>query len=172
MNSLFTASTLYFRALLGLSALAMVATLAVALTTIVARQVGWNVSALDGYSGYLIAAVLFLALPATLQRGEHIRVSMLTDRLPPRLRHTAEVVVLLLALALASFLAFYACKLVWVSFTTDDIAQTMDASKLWIPQLSAAFGCTGLALAFLQALVQTLRGEAFYQRSGEAAKSE
>jgi len=46
---------------------------------------------------------------------------------------------------------------VWGSYAFNDISQNVDATPLWIPQLSMAVGLAGLALAFIEQLVITVR---------------
>jgi hypothetical protein len=50
---------------------------------VIAREVHWDIGGLDAYAGYAIAATLFLALPATLQHGDHIRVTLVLTVYPP-----------------------------------------------------------------------------------------
>jgi TRAP-type C4-dicarboxylate transport system permease small subunit len=152
----------FYRFLLMLAGLAMVATFVAILLNIGARLFGWNLPGLDGYAGYAIAATLFLALPATLQRNEHIRATLLLDHVRPGVRGVMELLSLSLGLALSGLLAWYAVRLVWVSYTLHDVAPTGDATPLWIPQLSMALGCIGFALAFAQALWSRLAGRAFF----------
>ena len=72
----------FYAALMALAALALLGTFVCVMLGIIDRQVGWGLRGLDAYAGYGIAAALFLALPATLQKGEHIRVTLLLQRLP------------------------------------------------------------------------------------------
>jgi TRAP-type C4-dicarboxylate transport system permease small subunit len=164
-----------YRTLMALSGVAMVAALAVVILGIADRQFGWGLRGLDAYAGYAIAAALFLALPGTLRRGEHIRVTLLLQRLPRPLRNALEWWCLGAAFALTLGLAVYAVRLVWVSHATHDISQSSDATPLWLPQIAMALGCAGLALAFADALVSRWRGAPFFAEAaagGEAARVE
>ena len=73
-------------AMLGLAAAFVVIGLGV-----LARQLSWDLQGLDGYAGYAIAAALFLALPATFQRNEHIRVTLLMEKVPASWRNALQV---------------------------------------------------------------------------------
>lgn len=164
---------LYSRALLVLAAMAMVAALACVVLGVAGRQLGFNIRGLDAYAGYAIAAALFMALPETLRRGEHIRVTLLLQALPSGPRRWAETACLVAGLLLSTFLAWYASRMVWQSYTFNDISQGSDATPLWLPQLSMALGCTGLALAFAQALWSHWKGQAFIEAgTSEAARVE
>lgn len=143
----------FYRLLLALSCVAMLATFAAVGLGIVARIAGWDLPGLDAYAGYAVAAALFLALPSTLLRGEHIRVTLLLERLPPRWRGAFEWWCLGAATVLSLYVAWFSVRLAWVSYLTHDVSSAADATPLWIPQLAMALGCSGFALAFLQALL-------------------
>lgn len=147
-----------YRWLLALSCLGMLAAFATVSLGILARLLRWDIPGLDAYAGYAIAASLFLALPATLLRGEHIRVTLLLQRLKGRARAALEWWCLLAGTGLSLYLSWYALRLVWVSRLTHDVSPGADVTPLWIPQIAMAVGCAGLALAFLQALLGRWRG--------------
>lgn len=155
---------LVYDGLMALAALAMVAAFACVVAGVADRQFGLGLRGLDAYAGYAIAAALFLALPGTLQRGEHIRVSLLTQRAPPAVRNALEAFCHVAGVLLTAGLAVYAVRLVWVSYTTNDVSQGSDATPLWMPQIGMALGCIGLALAMLDAAVSRLVGARFERR--------
>jgi TRAP-type C4-dicarboxylate transport system permease small subunit len=163
----------FYKVLLVGAGIAMVGAFVAIMLNILARIFGWNLPGLDGYAGYAIAAALFLALPATLQHDEHIRATLLLEHVSPGVRGRMETVALALGVAISLFLAWFAVRLVWVSYTLHDVAFTGDATPMWIPQLSMALGCVGFALAFVQALWSRFTGEPFFARpSGEAAHAD
>lgn len=149
---------LFYGSLLALSCVAMLAAFATVGLGIVARLAGWDLPGLDAYAGYAIAAALFLALPSTLLQGEHIRVTLVLERIPQRARAAFEWWCLAAATALALYLAWFAARLVWVSRVTHDVSPAADATPLWIPQIAMALGCAGFAIGFLHALVARWRG--------------
>lgn len=159
----------FYKLLLILAGVAMVAAFVSIMLNILARIFLWNIPGLDGYAGYSIAAALFLALPATLQSNEHIRATLLLERVSSGVRGVLEMVSLLLGSGIALFLAWFAVRLVWMSYTLHDVAYTGDATPLWIPQLSMALGCVGFAVAFLQALVARLSQTTFFSEPGSEA---
>jgi TRAP-type C4-dicarboxylate transport system permease small subunit len=142
----------FYRWLLYLAAVSMLATLTTILLGIAGRQFGFDIPGLDAYAGYSIAASLFLALPATLRHGEHIRVTLVLNRLKGRLRTVVDYWCLLAGTAISLYLAWFAIRLVWVSWVHGDVSPAADAQPLWIPQLTMALGCIGLALAFIEDL--------------------
>ena len=150
----------------------MVLLLGAVLLSIVSRQFHFHVPGVDAYAGYLMAAAGFLALAHTLKRGEHIRVTLLINALRGHSRKALEVWALVVALLLAALFAFYSCRLVWQSYTFNDISTSNDATPLWIPQLSMAVGAVIMAIACLDELVLEIMGRRTVPTSGEALRNE
>jgi TRAP-type C4-dicarboxylate transport system permease small subunit len=161
----------FYRLLLALSCLAMLAAFGAVALGITARLARWDLPGLDAYAGYAVAAALFLALPSTLLQGEHIRVTLLLERLPAAVRAVLEWWCLAAALALSVYMAWFAVRLAWVSHATHDISTAADATPLWIPQIAMALGCVGFAIAFAHAIVRRRHGRELIA-VGEAARTE
>ena len=107
------------------------------------------------HSLFTIAMLLFCAVAHAQFEARHVHPIALT----PDGAH-------LLAVnspdaALSVYLAWFAARLVWVSYATHDISPGADVTPLWIPQLSMALGCAGLAVGFLHGLVARWRGQEF-----------
>ena len=147
----------FFKVLGGLGAFFILATLTIEVVGIALRALGFSMAGADAYAGYFLAAGSFLALGYALRQGDHIRVTLILQRLHGRTRWWMEVLCLLIASALSTYFAWFAAKLVWGSYTFKDVSQNVDATPLWIPQLSMAIGLAGLALAFIEQLMITLR---------------
>jgi TRAP-type C4-dicarboxylate transport system permease small subunit len=153
----------FYRLLITLACVSMVAAFVIVMLGILARQVTFiNTQGLDAYAGYAIAATLFFALPTALMHGDHIRVTLVLDRLGQRARAGFEWGALIAALGLAVYLAWFAMRAVWLSYITHDVSPAADATPLWIPQLSMAIGCVAFALAFLDAIVARWRGREWF----------
>jgi TRAP-type C4-dicarboxylate transport system permease small subunit len=161
-----------YQALMFGACLAMMMTFATIVLGVIAREAAWNIPGLDAYAGYSIAAALFLALPATLKQGDHIRVTLVVQRFNASKQRIVEHVCLLAGIALSGYIAYFACRLVWISYTTHDVSQGADATPLWIPQLLMALGSIGFAVAFIDAWLHHARKESFFAASEEAARVE
>ena len=146
-----------YKALGALGALFILATLVIEVVNIVGREVGYSMAGIDAYAGYTLAAGSFLALAAALRHGDHIRVTLLIQRLTGRRRWWIEVFCLAVATFLSGYFAWFAGRLVWGSYVYHDVSQNVDATPLWIPQLSMAVGLAAMFLAFLEELIETLR---------------
>jgi TRAP-type C4-dicarboxylate transport system permease small subunit len=163
-----------FYAFLGvLSCIAMVAAFVSIVLGVIAREFGFNWMGLDAYAGYAIAATLFLALPMTFQRGEHIRVTLLLDKVPAGVAKVLEYWALIAGVILTVYVTYYACHLVWISYITHDISPAIDATPMWIPQIAMALGSFGFALSLLDALLAKLQSRQFFiSTDGEIARVE
>ncbi|MCU7375380.1 TRAP transporter small permease [Paucibacter sp. O1-1] len=148
----------------ALAALCMVGLLLIVLGGVTGRQLGFYLPGSDAYAGYLMAACGFLALAHTLKRGEHIRVTLLINALQGGPRRALERFALMVASLLALIAAFYSARLVWQSWSFQDISTLNDATPLWLPQLSMAIGNAVLAIALLDELLLEWRG----RRTGPA----
>jgi TRAP-type C4-dicarboxylate transport system permease small subunit len=161
-----------FKLLGALGALFILATLAIEVAGIALRALGYSMAGADAYAGYFLAAGSFLALGYALRQGDHIRVTLILQRLRGRARWWMEVLCLAVAAALSAYFAYFACKLVWGSYSFNDVSQNVDATPLWIPQLSMAIGLAGLAIAFCEQLVITLKTRRLPPAVNEAAHIE
>ncbi|MED5621299.1 TRAP transporter small permease [Ideonella sp. BN130291] len=156
----------------ALAAIAMVGLLVAVLLSVVSRQLGFNVQGVDSYAGFLLAAAGFLSLAHTLKRGEHIRVTLLVNAVPPRLRRALEIWTLVAGTLLAGLFAFYSAKLAWQSHEFNDVSTGTDATPLWIPQLAMVVGALVLLIAMLDDLVLELRGQRVLPATEEPLRNE
>lgn len=159
----------FYRLLMAGAAVAMVAAFSCVMLGIADRQFALGLRGLDAYAGYAVAAALFLALPGTLQKGEHIRVTLLLQRVPAAWRTGLEWWCLVGGSLLAAMLAFYAVRLVWLSWLTHDVSPASDATPLWLPQLAMALGCIGLAVGLLDSALSRAAGLRFELNAGAEA---
>ncbi|THF65850.1 TRAP transporter small permease [Pseudothauera nasutitermitis] len=139
-----------------LAGLSMIGVLAMVLLSIVSRQMGFSAPGVDAYAGYAMAGAGFFALAATLQRNEHIRVTLVLGMLKGKAHKALDVAALLIATLLSAFLAFYSARLVWQSWLYEDISVGIDATPLWIPQIPMAIGTAVFCIAFVDRLLVTL----------------
>jgi TRAP-type C4-dicarboxylate transport system permease small subunit len=121
------------------------------LTTILqvaSRFVGINIRGLTDYAGYFMAASAFLAFPHTFNRGAHIRIELFLSMMGP-VRIWVERLAFLFSTGVAVWLAYFSWSMVYWSGALNDVSQGMDATPLWLPQLSMAFGLSLLAVAII-----------------------
>ena len=155
-----------------LAAFFLAGTLAMVLTGIAGRLLNFHVPGTDSYAGYCMAASGFLALAHTFKRGEHIRVSLILEHLGAPARRRLERISLALATLLAALFAYYSIRLAFQSWQFNDISTGNDATPLWIPQVTMAFGTLILLIAFADELVLELQGRRTLVTPDEALHSE
>lgn len=142
-----------------LAGLCMIVVLIMVTTTILGRLLGFPVGGIDAYAGYAMAGSGFLALASTLKKGEHIRVTLVLGMLRGARRRALELCALLIAVLLAGFLAFYSARLVWQSWTFQDISTGIDATPMWIPQVLMAAGTLVFFIAFVDEFCLEILGK-------------
>lgn len=109
------------------------------------------------FAGFLLAGATFLAMPWTLRSGGHVRVTLLTGRLPPRAGMAVEAVVLVLGAGFAGYATWYAGLLAHESHAFGDVSPGIVPVPLWLPQIFMVAGLGLLTLALALSLVETVR---------------
>jgi len=155
-----------------LAAAFLVGTLVMVLVAIAGRWLNFHVPGTDAYAGYCMAASGFLALAHTLRRNEHIRVTLVIERLGGRARRGLELWALGAGVLLAALFAYYSVRLSYQSWDFHDISTANDATPLWIPQLTMAIGTVILLIALLDELVLEWRGQRERKVPDEALHNE
>lgn len=155
-----------------LAALSLIGTLVFVLIGIVGRLVDWYVPGTDSWAGYCMAATGFLALAHTLKRGEHIRVTLVLEHLGPGMHRRLETFAIGIAALLALAFAYYSIRLSYQSWDFNDISTGNDATPLWIPQLTMAFGAIVFAIALVDEFVLQCQGRRINVVPAEALRNE
>lgn len=133
----------------------MLAVLGLIIVQMVARWSSLTFRGAPDYAGYCMAGASFFAFAYALNRGAHIRVSIVLNALGSK-AYWLDVFCFLMGSVVSSYLAWYAVKAVLWSKRFNDISQGQDATPLWIPQLSMAIGSVLLAICFWDNLIQLL----------------
>ncbi|HRF72261.1 MAG TPA: TRAP transporter small permease [Accumulibacter sp.] len=170
-----TLLNLIYRGSGAVAALFMVGVLLMVITGVVTRELGIYVRGTDDYAGYCMAAAGFLALAYTFKHGQHIRVTLLAERLSGTPKKVLEWFALAFGTLVSGALAWYSVRLVLNSRQFNDISQGVDATPLWIPQLAMAAGTVILLLALIDDLVLISLGRPparLLKAGGEAARIE
>jgi TRAP-type C4-dicarboxylate transport system permease small subunit len=147
----------------AIAAVFLLTLLAVIVLQMAARWTGQQFPGSTDYAGYCMAAASFFALAYALNRGAHIRVSLLLSQLG-RWRRAGELWCVGISAALACYFAYYALKAVRVSYQLNDISQGQDATPLWIPQLVMAIGGFVFALALVDRFLRVAFGSSDVER--------
>ena len=90
-----------------LAALSLIAILFLIVVQMLARWTGEVFPGAPDYAGYAMAAASFLAFASALNKGAHIRVSIVLNMLPKRPRWFLEIWCFGIATAIAWYFVFY-----------------------------------------------------------------
>ncbi|MES2817628.1 MAG: TRAP transporter small permease [Pseudomonadota bacterium] len=142
------------------------------LAQMVARLFGTLVPSSDELAAYSMAASGFLGLPYALQRGAHIRVSLLYKLFSARGNHVMEILSTLVGLVIALYLAWYCALFTLESYEFKEVSSGMLPIPMWLPQLAMSLGTVILVVALLDRLVSVARGQRFEAENTDAVMSE
>ena len=108
-----------------LAAFCMIGILLIIIVGMIFRWVGWQFQGSTDYAGYAMAATSFFALAHALNRGAHIRVSILLN-INTFTRKWINVFAIFVAAITATYFARYAIKTNYMSEMINDRTQGID----------------------------------------------
>jgi TRAP-type C4-dicarboxylate transport system permease small subunit len=138
------------------AALFLIGILTLIVIQMLARWTGEVFPGASDYAGYCMAAASFFAFAHALNRGAHIRVSMLLNAVGPKLRRVLDTWCFAIASGLGWYFAYFAIKATYWSWKFNDISQGQDATALWIPQSAMVLGSVIFAIALTDHLIHVL----------------
>jgi TRAP-type C4-dicarboxylate transport system permease small subunit len=147
-----TLDTIYLAAG-AMAAVCLVAILLLIMAQMVARWAGAVFPGAASYAGYAMAGASFLAFANALNRGAHIRVSILLNALSKGPKRLLEIWCFALAAAIAWYYAYW---FVYWSWKFKEVSQDQDATLLWIPQSVMVVGGLILAIALTDNLLHVI----------------
>lgn len=139
----------------AIAALFLIAILVIIVLQMLARWTGQVFPGATDYAGYCMAGASFFAFAYALNHGAHIRVSLFLHALGDK-RRWGEIWCFAIGAVTASYFAYYAVRGTYWSWKLDELSQGLDATPVWIPQLSMSAGTVLLAAAFWDHLFQLL----------------
>lgn len=142
---------------LFLAAICMTIAAVAVVLQILGRLVNVLVPSVPELAGFLLGTTIFLALAGTQRLGEHIRVTVLLERVNDRVHHALEIVYRAAALPIVGMLTWYLAWLAYDSWDFGDRSAGMIGIPYWIPQSVMAFGALLLTIRFLDELVQIVQ---------------
>lgn len=136
-----------------IASLFLIAILSLIVLQMLARWTGEVFPGAPDYAGYCMAAASFFAFAYALNRGSHIRVSILLNAVGVKMRRVLNIWCFAIGAALAWYFVYYACRMVYWSWKFKDISQGQDATPLWIPQMAMVIGVIIFAIALTDHLL-------------------
>ncbi len=134
----------------------LIAILTLIVVQMVARWTGEIFPGAPEYAGYSMAAASFLAFANALNNGAHIRVSILINAVPQRIRWLLNIWCFGIGSAVGWYVSYYAWRFTYWSWKFKDISQGQDATMLWIPQSAMVVGAIILAIALTDNFLHVL----------------
>jgi TRAP-type C4-dicarboxylate transport system permease small subunit len=141
-----------------LGGLFLITILGLIVAQMIARWTGQVFPGATNYAGYSMAGASFFSLAYALNKGAHIRVTLVLGALG-RWRRYGEIWCYGVAAMTAVFFARYAIKTNFGSAKWNDISQGQDATPLWIPQIVMSVGAAMLAVALIDQFLRVLLTE-------------
>ncbi len=138
------------------AAMCLIVILALIIVQMLARWTGEVFPGAPDYAGYAMAAASFLAFASALNRGSHIRVSILLNVVSDKLRRGLEIWCFGIGAAIMWYFVWYARKFVYWSWKFNDISQGQDRTPLWMPQSLMLIGAAILAIALTDHLLHLI----------------
>jgi TRAP-type C4-dicarboxylate transport system permease small subunit len=115
--------------------------------------IGLTIPSYADFTGFLLAAASFLSLAYTLREGGHIRVILLIDKMPEKVKRFMEIWSIGFCLALSLYFTWYTASLTHESYVYHDLSSGMIAVPIWIPQAAMLLGLVLLCVALADELV-------------------
>lgn len=128
------------------------------LIQIVTRQMGLTIETTE-LSGFFLAASTFLGLAYTFVNGGHVRIGLMAQFAPQRLRVAVEASICIIGAFVVGFAAWHMTAFTMETLRFGDLSPGLIAAPLWIPQSAVAFGLIVLLLSMLEQLTLVLTGQ-------------
>ena len=155
-------------AALGVLAMCLLVTGAVVVRAVFDLPVVW----VPEIVGYLMVALVFLALGETMLAGRHIKIDLVVGRLPRRLRDAVDLVTLTLSVGVAGFFAWHGLSTMLRSleYGRRDAFGALNL-PLWIPQIALPVGLSILTLVVVLLACRKLRDVLYGSGADDAGPS-
>ena len=125
------------------------------ITKLFGTSVALTIPSYAEFAGFFLAAASFLALAYTLNKGGHIRVTLVLQFLPQKARLVFEVAGLFVCAITAIYATWFMGKLALDSYSFGDMSPGIIAIPLWIPQSSLVIGLGVFAIALTDLTIST-----------------
>jgi TRAP-type C4-dicarboxylate transport system permease small subunit len=108
----------------------------------------------EEYSAYLLIAITFLGAGYTLRIGKHVKITLLTDKLPERMHRWWDVSIASICLIVVILLQYYAVHFFLAALFSGERSDTVMATPLWMPRLLLVPGYLFLILEMIIYLIK------------------
>jgi len=119
------------------------------------------------YSGYMMAICLALPLGILVRRRGHIKVDIIINRLPSKIRYWLELFFLIIMLCYGIVLTYICYGLAKDSYDLKAVSIDLSHTPLWIPQSTMVVGIAFFVITLLFEIYKML----FMRSDGVAANA-
>jgi len=141
-----------------LAALCVLAICVLMIGQSILREFAVRTGATNDVVSWLCAAAAFLAMAHAFKHGDFVRVTLLVEKVSPRVARVLEFIALAIGCVAIGYLAWWATRFTYESWEFNDMANGMLAIPLWIPQTTFMVGSWLFFIAILDEMVIVLRG--------------
>lgn len=152
MNTIFARISVVLSVLSG--AAAVVLMLVVVSNVVLRKATGVSISGYLEISMLMLVAIVFLGLAGAEFRGEHIRVTLLTDRLNPRAASLVRAFAAALIVVTLAWLVYWSGMRAFDSYEAAERFEGIARIRMWPARVMAA---AGLALMMIVAAVRCVQ---------------
>src|SRR3954468_1813854 len=99
----------------------------------VLREFGVRTGAVNDIVAWCCAAASFFAMAHAFKHGDFVRVTLVLDSVPARLRRVLEITCLAIAAVSVGYLAWWANRFTYDSWRFNEVAQGLLPIPIWIP---------------------------------------
>ena len=134
----------------------IVSTILVLAETIVRSAFDKTLYITEEYSGYLMAALTFLALAYTLKEKSHIRMTFLHSVVKGRAKIWVDLFAFSVGFTFCAVLTYTTFDLFWDAVVTQTRSMQISQTYLAIPQFFIPFGTFVMMLQFLAEILRSI----------------
>ena len=145
---------------------------ALMLAEVVARAQARSFSFTWEFSQYAMAALFALAAGPAVRAGVHVRITLLSEKLPPRAAKGLDLVATFVALFIVALIIGAMWTKVSTSFGRSILATSVSKTPLWIPQAFVLWGFAQLWLDILARIIRRGTDRPFEWRNADAEESD
>jgi TRAP-type C4-dicarboxylate transport system permease small subunit len=128
------------------------------LAQIALRLMGKQIPSADDFAAWALSASIFLALPAALLHGDHIRITSVRGRIPEPYGRWVDIFAAVIACAMLTWGSVALFAFVRDSYLYHDVSTGLVIVPMWIPQLAMVLGSTLFAVAMAERVIRLCLG--------------
>ena len=152
------APTLLEKVCMWICEIAIVIMGAIVILEIVTRNLfGFSFEISEEIGGYIIVGITFLSLPVCQVYRSYHHVQFVQSRLSPRMQALSHLLFDLLSLLFCAVLLWQLIRFVATTYHAEDVAPTLLATPLWIPQAIMPIGMLAASISLLRSAIGNWR---------------